>query len=289
MLIHYCETNVLIVYQKKGGFTMIVFSFINLKGGVGKTTVSTNVAIELMQRGLRVLFIDNDEQSNSSFFFNVDKKEKTLATLYKNPQIDIRDVIYSTTYDNIDCIPAGYDLDIILTLYFDRENFKGMDRTSVLKNKLQTVSNDYDVCIIDNHPGINVATYNGLMATNSVIIVTTTDYYAEQGLKAMIKELENVKKDRMNYDKDYDEGIRTKSIRLEGCLINKYINNPDFHKKKQYNYFDTNIRMVVKNKLYLFDSAVKQHKSLIEIAPYINFSKDIRKFTSELLDKILKE
>ena len=186
---------------------MIVFSFINLKGGVGKTTVSTNVAIELMQRGLKVLFIDNDEQSNSSFFFNVDIKEKTLATLYKNPQMDIREVIYSTVYDNIDCIPAGYDLDIILTLYFDREKFKGMDRTSVLKNKLQTVSNDYDVCIIDNHPGINVATYNGLMATNSVIIVTTTDYYAEQGLKAMIKELENVKKDRMNYDEDYDEGI----------------------------------------------------------------------------------
>lgn len=268
---------------------MITYSFINLKGGVGKTTISTNVAIELARRGLKILFIDNDEQSNSSFFFEVDKKEKTLTTMYKHPQIDIKEIIYKTRYENIDCIPAGYSLNTVLTLYFDSKNFTGVDKTTVLKDKLKTVEDSYDICILDNHPGINVATYNGLMATNSVIIVTTTDYFAEQGLKTMMEEFKNAKKDRMNYDEDYDESVRTKSIRLEGCLVNKYINNPDFQKKKDYKYFDTNIRMVIKSKLYLFDNAVRHHKSLIELAPYINFSKDIRKFVTELLDKIIKQ
>ena len=69
---------------------MIIYSLINMKGGVGKTTISTNLAVEFAKKGLKVLFIDNDEQSNSSLFFDVVNKKMTLTDLYINPEISLK-------------------------------------------------------------------------------------------------------------------------------------------------------------------------------------------------------
>ena len=62
---------------------MRTVSFINLKGGPGKTTLSTNTAVAFAQQGVKVLFIDNDKQGNASSFFhvNIDEMEGTLAAL----------------------------------------------------------------------------------------------------------------------------------------------------------------------------------------------------------------
>lgn len=265
---------------------MIVFSFINLKGGVGKTTISTNVAVALSMKNAKILFIDNDEQSNSSLFFNVDKKETTLADLYNDPnKTNICDIIYKTRYPNIDCIPAGYELDIVLMQYL-QDKYKDVDKTHILKNALEQVADDYDICIIDNHPGINIATYNALMATNSVVIVTTTDIYSQKGLLTMKQKIKEVQEDRINFDDDYNSNDLTKSIRLEGCLVNKYINNPTFVKDKDL-YFNTNIRLVPKVRQYLFDKANLEHKSYIEISPRSMFARDIHTFCDELMNKIL--
>lgn len=265
---------------------MIVFSFINLKGGVGKTTISTNVAVALSMQNAKILFIDNDEQSNSSLFFNVDEKTKTLTDLYNAPnEIDIYDIIYKTRYPNIDCIPAGYDLNFVLMQYL-QDKFKNEDKTHILKNALNKVKDDYDICIIDNHPGINIATYNALMVTNSVIIVTTTDLFSQKGLLTMKDKVNEVKEDRMNFEDDYNSNDLTKSIRLEGCLVNKYINNPTFCKDKEL-YFNTNIRLVPNTKQYLFDKANIEHKSYIELSPRSRFAKDIYTFCEELMNKIL--
>ena len=268
---------------------MIIYSLINMKGGVGKTTISTNLAVELANRGLKILFIDNDEQSNSSLFFNVINKNLTLSDLYMNPEIKLKDIAYPTiVHKNIDCIPAGENLNNILTLYLANEKYKHIDKRFILKNKLCEVETDYDLCIMDNHPGMTVATYNGLMAANKVIIVTTTDIYAEQGLKSMIQYLNEIKKERKHSDNDYDENVLVKSLNLEGCLVNKYIYNPNFSKSKEYNYLRTNIRMVPKNRLYTLDSAVAEHKAAIKIMAKSNFAKDIRHLADELINNILK-
>ena len=58
---------------------------------------------------------------------------------------------------------------------------------------------------MDNHPGMTVATYNGLMAANKVLIITTTDIYAEQGLKAMLEYFSSIKEERKKDDIYYDE------------------------------------------------------------------------------------
>lgn len=117
---------------------MIIYSLINMKGGVGKTTISTNLAVEFAKKGLKVLFIDNDEQSNSSLFFDVVNKKMTLTDLYINPEISLKKISYDTQYENIKCIPAGLDLNNILTLYLsdDKYAYKNIDKRFILKNKL---------------------------------------------------------------------------------------------------------------------------------------------------------
>lgn len=269
---------------------MIIYSLINMKGGVGKTTISTNLAVEFAKKGLKVLFIDNDEQSNSSLFFDVVNKKMTLTDLYINPEISLKKISYDTQYENIKCIPAGLDLNDILTLYLsdDKYAYKNIDKRFILKNKLLEIEDEYDICIMDNHPGMTVATYNGLMAANKVLIITTTDIYAEQGLKAMLEYFSSIKEERKKDDIYYDESILDKSLNLEGCLVNKYIYNPNFTKRKEYNYLKTNIRMVPRNKMFLLDKAVIEHKAAVEIMPKSNFAKDIKRLANELIDNIIK-
>ena len=122
---------------------MIIYSLINMKGGVGKTTISTNLAVEFAKKGLKVLFIDNDEQSNSSLFFDVVNKKMTLTDLYINPEISLKKISYDTQYENIKCIPAGLDLNDILTLYLsdDKYAYKNIDKRFILKNKLLEIKN----------------------------------------------------------------------------------------------------------------------------------------------------
>ena len=139
-----------------------------------------------------------------------------------------------------------------------------------------------------NHPGMTVATYNGLMAANKVLIITTTDIYAMQGLKAMLEYFSSIKEERKKDDIYYDESILDKSLNLEGCLVNKYIYNPNFTKRKEYNYLKTNIRMVPRNKIFLLDKAVIEHKAAVEIMPKSNFAKDIKRLANELIDNIIK-
>ncbi len=263
---------------------MITYSFINLKGGTGKTTISTNCAYAMATGGLKVLFIDNDKQGNASMFFHLKDEKITLADIFLNTKMDIKKAIYHSGIGSnngfLDVIPANMTL---LPLNMEHKNIKSSDKTFILKNALKTIQNDYDICIIDNPPDINFTVYNALVATNQVVVVSNPDNYAEAGAIEMDEQFASVLKDRQLYDPSYDENDPENNFVLRGILLNKYISGANC-KLSKYNFFTTNIQLAATyetNKRLL--ESIKTGKSILEISPRCRFSREILQFVNELL------
>ena len=162
---------------------MKTISIINLKGGVAKTLTADNMAHVLaVFHKKRVLLVDNDKQGNTSKAFGVHSyDEKSLSDVLTARRMDVREVIKKTRFENIDVLPAN------MTLI--RANMEVMMDTTRpqqtrLRAALDPVAGQYDFCIIDNAPDINISTINALVASDDVIIPIKIDKYAFDGLAA---------------------------------------------------------------------------------------------------------
>ncbi|NFO41980.1 ParA family protein, partial [Clostridium botulinum] len=140
---------------------MRVISIINLKGGVAKTISSINIAhILATVHNKKVLLIDNDKQGNTTKFFNMhDAEELSIANVMTDKNIYIEDVIVPTQYENLDLIPANMhllkaNLDVIMDV--------GRPQQYRLRKALKQIDEEYDYCIIDNPPDINISVINAL-------------------------------------------------------------------------------------------------------------------------------
>ena len=143
---------------------MKIISIINLKGGVAKTLTADNMAHVLaVFHNKRVLLVDNDKQGNTSKAFGVHSyDDKSLSDVLTARRLDVREVIKKTRFENIDVLPAN------MTLI--RANMEVlMDTTrpqqTRLRAALDPVAGQYDFCIIDNAPDINISTINALVAS----------------------------------------------------------------------------------------------------------------------------
>lgn len=189
-------------------------SIINMKGGVGKTTLSLNLAFFLsrMQKK-RVLLIDLDPQANATIVGTDEKKlaeflktKKSIANLFINcfkqygpfpknnkDDIEIKDYLYKA-YESgdkssyLDIIPSEIHLSSIL---------KGVHVGPFeLKNRIvQKVENKYDYIIIDCAPTYSILTTLALNATNAVLIPVMADAFAIYGVKLMKQIFEEHKED----------------------------------------------------------------------------------------------
>ncbi|MEG2001231.1 MAG: AAA family ATPase [Evtepia sp.] len=215
---------------------MKTLSIINLKGGVAKTVSAIAMAYILaVFHNKKILLVDNDKQGNTSKTFDVHSYEqKSIADILTERRINAHEVIRQTCYENIDVLPAN------MTLI--KANLQVMmDSTRPQQTRLHTalaaVSGDYDYCIIDNAPDINIATINALVASNEVIIPIKIDEYAFDGLSELIEQIENTRDDL------------NPSLRLAGCLVTCF-QRTDADKQGEawlknqsaYHVFDTHIR-----------------------------------------------
>lgn len=179
---------------------MITYAFLNIKGGVGKTTSATTIAhILATEHNKKVLLIDLDPQGNSSSLFSKKKidyaqvlynvlkdgdlsvlKEykKTIGDILINPDMDINEVIYKTDYENLYLIPSFIDLSEV-------ENKLKADVVSPqqfrIKYHLEKIKNDFDYCIIDCSPAVNLININGLVCANYVFAPLNCDIWGFAG------------------------------------------------------------------------------------------------------------
>lgn len=182
-----------------------VITFINLKGGVGKTVTAINTAhILATVHNNKVLIIDNDKQGNTSKFFGFDGMNcLTIADLLSKKNMDVRQAIQKTKYFNIDLIPANMallkaNLEVMLDL--------GRQQQTILKDALAPIKNEYDFILFDNAPDINISTINALVAADEVIVPVKVDKFAFDGFDIMMDSIEEAK-------------AFNPQLKLVGCLM----------------------------------------------------------------------
>ena len=247
---------------------MKTFSIINKKGGVGKTTITVNLAYALAEScGLRVLVIDNDDQGNDSQFFQF-REGLTLADILVGGN-GISETVQHSRYEGIDFVASSDTLlDANVAVIKDEE----MVQHTILRDALAKVDEDYDVCLIDNPPTINASVINALVASDEIIIVTTPDIYGIRGVKQMMDYIEAIK--------EYNPAVR-----YRGCLLNKFSGTPHGLRclemlNEVTPVFRTKIRYT-KDKL---EASAEERKSIYEYSPNCGFARDLVHFLQELLE-----
>ena len=165
-----------------------IIAIANQKGGVGKTTTAINLSTAMAAITKKILLIDADPQGNASTGLGISKEERT-PSLYQLLTKNIFDdaSIKKTLIPNMDIITSTQDLAAAEIELVDIK-----DREKILKNIL-TKTQNYDYILIDCPPTLGLLTINGLVAAHSVLIPMQCEFFALEGLSALIKTVEMIK------------------------------------------------------------------------------------------------
>lgn len=166
-----------------------IIAITNQKGGVGKTTTCINLAASLAATKRRVLLVDMDPQGNATMGSGINKHEMTQTTCeLLLGEAEIGQVLQRNELVNYDVLPANSDLTAAEVTLMQK---LGKERR--LRVVLGDIQDNYDYVLIDCPPSLNMLTLNALVAADSVMIPMQCEYYALEGLSALLETIENVR------------------------------------------------------------------------------------------------
>ena len=180
-----------------------IISIANQKGGVGKTTTAINLSTVLAKRNKKTLLIDMDPQGNATSGIGIEKnlEKSTYNLLIEEDQIE--EVILKTDIKNLDICPSTINL-----AGAEVELVSMMSREMRLKEKLESIKDNYDYILIDCPPSLGLITLNAFTASNSVLIPVQCEYYALEGLGQLLNTVKLVKK-HLNKDLEIEGALLT--------------------------------------------------------------------------------
>ena len=167
-----------------------VIAIANQKGGVGKTTTAVNLAASLAATKRRVLLLDLDPQGNATMGSGIDKSQLERSSVdVLLGEVELAAAIIPVEPGGYQLLPANQDLTVAEVQLLQMTE----GRESKLRNAIASIRETYDVILIDCPPALNMLTVNSLVAADSVLIPMQCEYYALEGLSALLNTVEQIR------------------------------------------------------------------------------------------------
>ena len=236
---------------------MKVYAIGNLKGGVGKTTTTVNLAYSFARLGKKVLVIDLDPQKNCTpFFTKASEYDHTVRDVLDEPD-SICDAIYETRYLLIDIIKCS------------AKSMKE-EATDRLKIALDIIKEDYDICLIDTRPVFDSLTKNALYAADVLLTPVKFDNFCRDNL-SMVEDA---------YHEIMDENIKLEWKVFANMTANakaQRVSSMDLLAKHDYPFMDSCISRtaVVDNALSLYKPVAKHRSGSMVAEDFIDLAKEL--------------
>lgn len=181
-------------------------AILNGKGGVGKTTTTMNLGTALWLLGKKVLLIDVDPQCNLSVTVDKTSFNSGVNTLYEwMMDKNLEPPVYER-YEGLDYIPANARMESLNQWLVNKAR-----REDYLTNRIAAIKANYDYILLDCAPAVeSLLNMNVLVAADSIIVPTRTDYYGVQSQGPLMQKLEEVRE------------VFNKELPILGYLLTQY-------------------------------------------------------------------
>ena len=247
----------------------------NQKGGVGKTTTSINLAAAQQRINYKTLLVDLDSQGNATSASGLNRStEKTSVYDVLMGLKNIEDCFVTSQHDGFTLLPSNSDL-----MAAEIELLNTNNRESVLKEKINSISREFDYILIDSPPSMNILTLNALAAANEIIIPVQCEYYALEGMSGLLESIYKIK-ETINPNLQIKGVLRTmfdsrNSLSVEvSAQLKKY-----FGEKLFWTFIPRNVRLAEAPSHGM--SAVSYDPECLGSKAYLSLAKEVTKKTME--------
>lgn len=263
-----------------------IISCVNLKGGVGKTAIATNLAAYAGRLNKKTLLIDLDPQTNTTFScMDVDAWEKhaaahgTVADLFglrshtnaEGKVKEAKDVLYKDAYKNVDLLPSHLDLFTI-----DLDLAAATAREKKLQKALKPILDTYEVVVCDCPPNLTVPTQNALALSTHYLVPISPDYLSGIGVGLLLSRVKQLAEDLDH------------SIDLAGIVVSR-VGRPAVSRQQNISALRATLKghvltSEIKERVVVADAAAK-HKPVYDMGD-ADAAREFGAMSEEVLKKV---